>query len=71
MLQRALARLGAFDGPVSGTFDEATEHAVRAFQRAHFLEPDGKVGPLTKLAVSAAATEHRPSLATAEGAPRS
>lgn len=70
-LQRALARVGAFDGPVSGTFDDATEQAVRTFQRAHFLEPDGMVGPLTKLAVTAASTDRRPSLALPEDAPRS
>lgn len=70
-LQRTLTRLGAFDAPVSGTYDEATEAAVRAFQRAHFLEPDGMVGPLTRLAVSTAATDARPSLAIPEDAPAS
>ena len=32
---------------VSGTFDAATEAAVREFQRNHGLVPDGIVGPRT------------------------
>lgn len=68
-LQRALGQLGAYDGPASGVFDTATERAVLAFQSAHFLEPDGMVGPLTKLAVSAASTDRRPSLAIPEEPP--
>jgi general secretion pathway protein A len=70
-LQQALTRLGALDGPASGTFDDATEAAVRTFQQAHFLEPDALVGPLTKLAVTAATTSRRPSLATLEDVPAS
>ncbi len=31
----------------TGTFDEATEDATRAWQRQRGLEPDGEVGPLT------------------------
>jgi len=69
-LQRALADAGAFDGPASGTFDDATEDAVRGFQRAHFLEPDGLVGPLTKLALTTATTDRRPSLAIRKDDPR-
>lgn len=33
--------------PVNGTFDAATEAAVREFQRKHGLVPDGIVGPRT------------------------
>jgi peptidoglycan hydrolase-like protein with peptidoglycan-binding domain len=33
--------------PVNGTFDAATEAAVRQFQRDHGLVPDGIVGPRT------------------------
>jgi peptidoglycan hydrolase-like protein with peptidoglycan-binding domain len=40
-------------GPVgaSGTFDEATEQAVRRFQRAAGLTTDGLVGPQTRPAL--------------------
>ena len=38
--------------PVTGIFDAATEDAVRAFQRANGLVPDGIVGPRTWAAVA-------------------
>lgn len=45
------AKLGL---PVTGTFDAATDAAVRAFQRAHALVDDGKVGANTRAALSTA-----------------
>ena len=33
--------------PVTGVFDDPTDDAVRAFQRANGLDPDGEVGPKT------------------------
>jgi len=46
-LQERLARAG-LDIEAHGTFDEATDQAVRAFQQAHDLKPDGVVGPVTR-----------------------
>ena len=50
-LQQALADSGFSPGSISGRFDVATVEAVRAFQEARHLEPDGAVGPLTKMAL--------------------
>jgi N-acetylmuramoyl-L-alanine amidase len=45
-LQERLARAGSLVA-VTGTFDDATEHAVRAFQDARGLYVDGVCGPET------------------------
>ncbi len=46
-LQAALRRWGYADVTVDGTFGPKTEEAVKNFQRANGLNPDGKVGSLT------------------------
>jgi peptidoglycan hydrolase-like protein with peptidoglycan-binding domain len=46
-LQRALRRAGHPPGTIDGAFGTATEHALRAFQRSHHLDPDGIAGPRT------------------------
>ncbi len=43
MLQLALDRAG-YDAETNGNFDEATENAVKEFQRANGLNPDGIAG---------------------------
>jgi len=48
-LQQLLGRVGAFHGEPTGIFSRDTEAAVVGFQRAHQLEPDGLVGPLTRI----------------------
>jgi N-acetylmuramoyl-L-alanine amidase len=54
-VQAALVGLGALAAvPQDGTFDEATDRAVRAFQQQRGLGVDGIVGPETYAALQAA-----------------
>ena len=46
-VQQRLKDLGYYTGPVDGDFGEATEKAVKAFQKANKLTADGKVGSQT------------------------
>jgi general secretion pathway protein A len=55
-LQKLLARAGLYDGPANGAFDGPTKTAVVGFQRSRRLDPDGRVGRLTRIALYAAAS---------------
>jgi metacaspase-1 len=46
-LQTRLRDLGYYNGAIDGAFGPMTASAVRAFQNANGLEPDGIVGPAT------------------------
>ena len=46
-LQTRLAELG-YDVPMDGGFGNITEQAVKDFQKAHGITPDGEVGPKTR-----------------------
>lgn len=48
-LQRLLVRLGEYGSTPSIVYDAATTEAIARFQRSRRLEPDGIVGPLTKI----------------------
>jgi general secretion pathway protein A len=61
-LQTLLLGYGVFDGRPNGSFDAATEAAVKTFQRAHHLESDGRVGPFTQILLFAAVDRDRPTL---------
>jgi general secretion pathway protein A len=62
-LQAMLVGLGLLDGRPSGTFDVPTENAVKAFQRAHHLDADGRVGPFTRILLYAVVGDrHQPTL---------
>ncbi|NLO86748.1 MAG: peptidoglycan-binding protein [Clostridiales bacterium] len=50
-LQQRLKELGYYTGSVDGSFGSGTETAVKAFQTAHKLTSDGKVGDATSAAV--------------------
>jgi len=58
-VQRCLAQLGYYAGDVHGSFDDATERAVVAFQRGVGLIPDGAVGPLTQVRLYHALPDYR------------
>lgn len=53
-LQKNLARLGISPLSQDGDFGPQTLSAVKTFQAAHGLTPDGEVGPLTQNAIAAA-----------------
>lgn len=46
-LQRALARLGYSSGRIDGSYGPATVNALKRFQQANSLQPDGVLGPKT------------------------
>ncbi len=46
-LQQALLAEGLLTGPATGTFDDATDQAVRTYQETQSLLVDGIVGPAT------------------------
>lgn len=50
-IQRRLAELGLYSGPIDGINGVRTHTAIRAFQRLHGLKPDGIVGPATTAAL--------------------
>jgi len=63
-LQTLLQRVGFYSGTETGVFDAATGQAVAGFQRSRLLDPDGRVGRLTRVVLYAAAGGYpRPTLA--------
>jgi hypothetical protein len=59
VLQRALARLGYVSGAVDGDYGPATQSAVKRFQSAAKLAPDGVLGTKTLAALKQALLAHR------------
>jgi peptidoglycan hydrolase-like protein with peptidoglycan-binding domain len=52
-LQRDLAQLNYYQGPIDGIYGPATTSAVEAFQSANGLTVDGIAGPQTMAAINA------------------
>lgn len=50
-IQQALAASGHYTGPVNGTWDDNCVAALRAFQAEQNLNPDGKLGALSLIAL--------------------
>lgn len=50
-VQKALLAAGFDPGPLTGEMNDATMDAIRAFQAANNLEPDGIAGPATLTAL--------------------
>ncbi|ESQ92031.1 hypothetical protein ABAC460_03785 [Asticcacaulis sp. AC460] len=50
-IQQALAAKGFSPGNIDGVWGRRTDTAVKAFQRANNLQPDGVVGPVTSAAL--------------------
>lgn len=59
-LQTKLKALGFYKGTVDGDFGEATEKAVKAFQKQYGLTVDGKVGSATMAKLAAAKATAKP-----------
>ena len=58
-LQQQLSALGLEPGPVDGRYGPQTTDAVKRFQQANDLEPDGIVDPLTQHALQTSVLQHQ------------
>ena len=47
-LQKRLRLEGFYSGKITGVYDSETQKAVKEFQSAHLLEPDGAIGQRTR-----------------------
>lgn len=47
ILQKKLRQEGVYGGEITGVYDRTTQRAIREFQRAHMLTPDGVTGRRT------------------------
>jgi peptidoglycan hydrolase-like protein with peptidoglycan-binding domain len=50
-IQQALATKGYFEGPVDGAWNPGSVEALKRFQKDQNLDPDGKIGSLSLIAL--------------------
>jgi len=50
-IQQALAEKGYFQGPVDGAWNAGSVEALKRFQKDQNLDPDGKIGSLSLIAL--------------------
>ncbi len=50
-IQQALADKGYFQGPVDGAWNPGSVEALKRFQKDQNLDPDGKIGSLSLIAL--------------------
>ena len=50
-IQQALAAKGYFQGPVDGAWNPGSVEALKRFQKDQNLDPDGKIGSLSLIAL--------------------
>lgn len=58
-IQKDLAKLGFYKGPINGKYGPMTRAAVRSFQKKNGLNPDGKYGKMTDELVDEQIMKHR------------
>ena len=58
-IQKDLAKLGFYKGPINGKYGPMTRAAVRAFQKENGLAPDGKYGKITDEVLDKQISKHR------------
>jgi peptidoglycan hydrolase-like protein with peptidoglycan-binding domain len=67
-IQQALADKGYFQGPVDGAWNPGSVEALKRFQKDQNLDPDGKIGSLSLIALGLGPKR---SVASAQPAPAS
>ena len=58
--QQALTQLGFYNGPISGTYDAATQESVKAFEAFQQVPSDGILGTATGLLIEKALNPNLP-----------